>query len=490
MQEILCPQCGAAVRFESAGAVMVVCGSCRSTITKDADVARAVGRLSAVVEDGSPVRIGTRGNQAKRGFQVVGRLQMRYDAGFWNEWYVRFDDGSDGWLADASGQYALTRRQERSDTSTPVPPFEDVEVGHRLKVGGVAYLVSDRRRSRCIGGEGELPINAGDGWDACTVDLRRGRAFATIDYSDKGPVVYAGLSSERTDFDEKTLRDKEEIQASAGRYRGQVLPLDCPNCAGSVTIAAAMATQVVCPSCSSLLDCSGPRTEIIEANRRVARFHSTLSLGARGRLDAEYTVIGVMRRDVPRDSSEPAWTEYLLFNPERSYLWLVETSEGWQRVSVCDEWPTGVSDIMSTFRGTTWALKYEYEARVREVYGAFNWRVRRGDLVRVTDFVRHNQVLTREQSDNEMTWSHATPVSEATIARAFGLTVSARARPKSRAVAEAAERSEDLGSYAVIAIAASLLLMVMSATISSEALMVGLALVWGPIWIMHSVRDE
>ncbi|WZB64528.1 hypothetical protein WJ970_28860 [Achromobacter xylosoxidans] len=36
---------------------------------------------------------------------------MRYDDGFWNEWYLWFEDGSDGWLSDASGQYAVTRRR-------------------------------------------------------------------------------------------------------------------------------------------------------------------------------------------------------------------------------------------------------------------------------------------------------------------------------------------------------------------------------------------
>jgi hypothetical protein len=44
---------------------------------------------------------------------VVGRIQLRYSAGIWNEWYLLFDDGATGWLGDSSGMYTITA--ERRD---------------------------------------------------------------------------------------------------------------------------------------------------------------------------------------------------------------------------------------------------------------------------------------------------------------------------------------------------------------------------------------
>ena len=60
---------------------------------------------------------------------MVGRIQLRYDDGFWNEWYVLFDEGSGGWLSDASGQYVFTLAQ---GAPSSVPQFE------QLKPGGIA----------------------------------------------------------------------------------------------------------------------------------------------------------------------------------------------------------------------------------------------------------------------------------------------------------------------------------------------------------------
>ncbi|MDB5842204.1 MAG: hypothetical protein JWQ23_4156 [Herminiimonas sp.] len=72
---------------------MAVCGYCKTTVLKDADSARHMGRMSEVLEDYSPLRIGTSGSFGGKGFTVIGRIQLRYPAGLWSEWQVLFDDG-------------------------------------------------------------------------------------------------------------------------------------------------------------------------------------------------------------------------------------------------------------------------------------------------------------------------------------------------------------------------------------------------------------
>lgn len=114
-----CPACGAPVELKSATAVMAVCGFCKSTLLRDGETLKDIGKMSAVLEDYARVQIGTSGRYQGRAFTVVGRIQLRYDAGFWNEWYALFDDGSDGWLAEASGQVTMTVASGRPADAVP-----------------------------------------------------------------------------------------------------------------------------------------------------------------------------------------------------------------------------------------------------------------------------------------------------------------------------------------------------------------------------------
>ena len=65
---------------------------------------RLVGRVSALVDNGSPIILGSRGRHHGTPFEVTGRLQVQYGRGTWNEWFISFADGTSGWLADAQGQ--------------------------------------------------------------------------------------------------------------------------------------------------------------------------------------------------------------------------------------------------------------------------------------------------------------------------------------------------------------------------------------------------
>ncbi|RBH49844.1 DUF4178 domain-containing protein, partial [Pseudomonas sp. MWU13-2860] len=108
MYRIACPSCGADVEFKSEASAMAVCAYCQSTLLRDADSVRDIGKMAALLNDYSPLQITSCGQYLGRGFNVVGRIQLRYDAGLWNEWYLLFDDGGDGWLSESVGQYALT----------------------------------------------------------------------------------------------------------------------------------------------------------------------------------------------------------------------------------------------------------------------------------------------------------------------------------------------------------------------------------------------
>ncbi len=195
-QQIHCPSCGAPAPFRGT-AVSLVCEYCNTTIVRtDVDI-RLVGKVSAIVDNGSPILLGSRGRWNKVPFEIVGRLQVTYSRGTWNEWYVEFADGTVGWLADAQGQYSLLRPRDRSTVAGRVPTFHAIGINAIIPVAGVQGVVVDKRAAAYKGAEGVLPFPAEPGILFYGVDLRGfSGEFISLDYGHDGnhvnPVPYVG----------------------------------------------------------------------------------------------------------------------------------------------------------------------------------------------------------------------------------------------------------------------------------------------------------
>lgn len=85
-----CPQCGAAVKFQSSVTVFATCGFCRSMVVRrDVDV-ELMGQQATLPPDLSPLQVGTRGEFNGLGFTLVGRVRVGYHEGSWNEWCADF----------------------------------------------------------------------------------------------------------------------------------------------------------------------------------------------------------------------------------------------------------------------------------------------------------------------------------------------------------------------------------------------------------------
>lgn len=206
MADVLCPACGVGLRFKSRVSVFSVCSYCSSMVVRhDLDL-EALGKMAELPADMSPLQIGTRGRYEGKAFELVGRLKIGWQDGSWNEWYALFDDGSDGWLAEAQGFYSMsfTVRAAR------VPPRKDIFPGRALPlVGNQVFEVEDIKEATCIGSEGELPIKGPQGRTSVSVDLSGpDNRFACIDYADDGVRLYVGRY---VDFDHLKLTSLREI---------------------------------------------------------------------------------------------------------------------------------------------------------------------------------------------------------------------------------------------------------------------------------------
>ncbi|MBS0307620.1 MAG: DUF4178 domain-containing protein [Proteobacteria bacterium] len=418
MQKVSCPSCGAEVAFKSTASVLAVCEFCKTTILKDADSVKNLGKMSDVLEDYSPIQIGTSGVFGDQAFNVIGRIQLRYPAGMWNEWYVLFDDGKAAWLSDASGMYTLTQERPAS-ADTQLPTFEELQPARNYALAGMNYVGADIRTAECIGGQGELPFKVGKGWQARVADFRAGANFLTLDYSDADiPAVYTGQAVTLEGLKCQLLRDEDQVKTSAGKFKGKVDALSCPSCGSSVSFLPGVTTTILCPSCHAQVDAAGPKAEVLQAATRMSQVATTLELGAKADINGKpFEIIGLMQR---ADDENTSWTEYLLYSARGGFLWLVETDAGWERSTVLDEWPGWFKEESVAYGKATYQKLYRYPATVTFAAGAFNWRVNVGDQTDIIEYEAGQKKLAAEITAEELNWSQSLPVSPDQIRAWFG----------------------------------------------------------------------
>lgn len=208
--QTFCPECGAPAPFRGT-AISLVCEYCNSTIVRTGVEVALVGKVSAILDTGSPILLDSRGSYDGVPFSVDGRLQVRYARGTWNEWFITFADGTVGWLSDAQGQYAIVRPKDERALAGGVPAFGELAPGMQLMIDGLPGVVVDARGASYQGAEGILPFEAQPGMTFYGADLRGFRGeFFTLDYGHEPeshlPKPYAGRAVRLQDIGLAPLR--------------------------------------------------------------------------------------------------------------------------------------------------------------------------------------------------------------------------------------------------------------------------------------------
>jgi hypothetical protein len=125
----------------------------------------------------------------------------------------------------------------------------------------------------------------------------------------------------------------------------------------------------------------------------------------------------------PDDPDEHfGWSEYLLYNAQRGFQFLVDAEDGWSLVRPTTGSPTLSSGGQSAvYLGTTYKLQYAYRAETTYVAGEFYWPVERGQATFNRDFASGNHLLSQEETPREVTWSAGSRLKSEVVAQAFGL---------------------------------------------------------------------
>lgn len=434
-----CPQCGAAVGFASLAHTHAVCSYCKATLLRQGDALQRIGQAAELFEDFSGLQLGDRGRWQGQGFSLIGRLQYEGEAGRWTEWVALLDDQTSAILAEDNGAFVWVNACPEWPN---LPPAGQWALDEKYPFERQSYVVSSVQQVRLLGAEGELSKLPEASRSFELVELRSDNGqVLSVDYSQTPPALTQGQS---TDLEVLGLR----AAGAAGGVSGMgatgdgasestlaVRAIECPQCGSSVTLKLALSRSVACPSCRSVVQVFptpngdvrvGGHFTFSTASDADAPPRSAphIALGTVGRIDgASWQVVGFQERQGAIDEARFTWGEYLLYNTQKGFGFLVDSEEGWSWVKTTTGAPktSGGNRTTVQYLGVSFTQQSSYTAKTLSAQGEFYWPVKKNEGSLNTDFSSGNTVLNRELSKNEVVWSIGRKLSAAEVAQSFGL---------------------------------------------------------------------
>jgi hypothetical protein len=409
-----CPSCGAPVEFTAGSAQVVVCGYCQTVVAKKGANLEAHGRISAIVDTDSPLRLGLEGRYAKTGYRLVGHIQKDHGAGPWDEWYVEFDDGRTGWLSESEGAFHMMFDAGVEEGLE----LESLHPGERLHLRNRAFVVEERGHGKVVAAAGQLPNDVDPSQDSYYVDATGSKGmFASLDFGTRtrDPEVFLG---------QRLKLEQLGIPMDQVRPRAKKVSLQqarCTQCNGALELRAPDKTRrVACPFCGALLDASRGKLSFLQLLEK-PEHPPLIPLGAKGKLGGvEWICIGFMIRSCTVEGTRYPWEEYLLFNRNEGFNFLMLSNGHWVHLKPIDAGDVSLAPgVGAYYEGRRYKAFQSVTAVTESVLGEFYWEVRAGEMAQAIEYVSPPYSVNEDATDTEVTFTHGEYLEPGVIEEAF-----------------------------------------------------------------------
>jgi len=101
------------------------------------------------------LQLGKSGTLRDRRFTVLGRVRMSYSEGFWDEWWLEFEDGYHHWLEEDEGVYRL---HKELDIAVNPDLIRHAKIGGTVSIEDDRWFVTELNNAQVAGVEGSLPL--------------------------------------------------------------------------------------------------------------------------------------------------------------------------------------------------------------------------------------------------------------------------------------------------------------------------------------------
>ncbi len=417
-----CPSCRAPVEFRPGAGKVKVCDHCRTVVLRGEAGLEQLGRVADLFDTESPLKVGLSGRYQSVPFTVAGRIQKSNGAGTWDEWYLLFEDEREAWLAESEGEWKLLfplTEAALPDTGalTPLASFE-------LK--GKRFIAEEVSSATTVSAQGQLPSFE---TSHTFVDATGPQGvFASLETSGGATEAYVGsfLRLEALGFDSADLAPTPRKDAlSAAR---------CTECNGPLDLKAPdAARRVACPYCGALLSVEGGRLAFLQLLERPP-VSPTIPLGATGALadptepalaagttPPAWTCLAFLVRSCDVEGTKYPWNEYLLWNRERGFRWLVESAQHWTWLRPIAAGEVALTPQSAVYQGARFRHYQTVYVTTDFVMGECYWTVSVGELARAVELIAPPSSLNIDETLTEATITLGVLIAPEVLSKAFKL---------------------------------------------------------------------
>jgi Zn finger protein HypA/HybF involved in hydrogenase expression len=460
---MFCPSCGSEISYDQRFAHLVVCEFCQSSLVANEEALRIAGKMAVLAEPSGILAVGAMGRVNEQDFQVLGRARYGYEGGFWEEWFIRWDNESTAWLSEDGKNYML---EEVHEVNAADLPLNRLEAGEVVVIKGKKFLIREQRTAQCEGGQGQLPFPLVIGektpfWD---LEGEESGVFGTLELDGENYKLFIGQRidpnelSTNVDPEEQKYQPKMQTMAAEGaRERvsysgataatircsqcGQSSSVDlsqpeakcshcdaslelpkqsvvCPACSAAVSYASPDCGSRVCDYCGTQIAMQGGETSIIGEIRKAEeqqKSRSAWPLGTSMRINGEeFTLVGYMEQEEHDEGEVYKSLDYLFYGEKWGYRWLTEYDGQYSIEEKLKKPPmvswksldNGQENLKVDYAGKKWTSEDGVcEAQITWLEGEFPWVAQKGDKVRYAEFELANRSLVCEYSGQEVEWS-------------------------------------------------------------------------------------
>lgn len=428
-RELSCPSCGFPIPVRSAATLVVGCPQCGVPAYRTGVQLETLGEAAELAQIGTKLSIGARGKFGGTPFGVIGVAQFDHGRGLWNEWHLLFDDQTTAWLAEAQGEFHLSR--DASPDGVPDPAT--LAPGRRLSIAGESFTVAERGKATVVAVRGEVNLALRPGDRFPYADLRgTGGTFASAAQHGPNRVLFVGATVPfaSLNIDPTTVQAPPPRRVKGDRFA-------CPVCGAAISMRdPGGACRVVCEACSSILKPDSERLVLLAKQRKLESM-PRIALGSTATIGgSEVTVIAYLVRSVTVGGVRYPWSEYLLRLPDGSYRWLVDSRGHWSITSSVNAADVSVvawsgSSQRALDRGVrVWkGMRHRHfqsgVAVVEHVQGEVYWELKAGERVMTHDYIHVGgdgsvSMLSAEASDGEHVYSRVVYVDPDHVLMWFG----------------------------------------------------------------------
>lgn len=280
-----CPKCAAMVAFEYASSNIKEC-TCGSVVQRinisngSIQELKIEPALHTVTVKGYYIKPGTTGEWDKKPFKVLGKMGVWFEESFFSYWFIVFNDGETGFLAEGYGMYSILLPEK-----TGVIKSSDLA---NNKIGQITtltnYQLQKKNSSYYWEVEGELWIeNVSANFEVYEYASKKGNLLTIFEWDDHSLNAY---HNKPVSFEALNLKNIQEKNPYGKE-------LKCPQCFKTIKIATyPLAQSCTCNSCGTLYAIEKHQPDK-KGNNKNNLFEPLLALGTKGVLkNVEYEEIG------------------------------------------------------------------------------------------------------------------------------------------------------------------------------------------------------